>query len=132
MNIVLEDILRELKPRRHISKGRKRVVIYKRINTAFLTPQWIKRKYDEKGVKDAPNIIKQRDYFIFQYGEYPSFYLSLMDGKLYYAPSRDLDLENIERTASIFLEIIRERVEGFKLKDFYPVLEWEEQHKQKR
>jgi len=120
----LENSLRELNPRRTISRGRTRRIIYNRINTNLLTPDWIRRKYSQKNAKTVPNIILQGNYYIFQYQDYPSFYLSLNDGRLYYLPIEDIDLEHLQRTASIFLEIIRERVEGFRIRDYEPNIQF--------
>jgi len=112
----LEDILEELHPKRKLSRNRLRILKYKRINTAFLTPQWIRKHYEEKMVdpRYSPNIIPMDDYLIFQYKNYPSFYLNMEDGRLYFAPSKNTNLERTEQTASIFMELIKERVIGFK------------------
>lgn len=125
-SFLLEDILKPLKPSRNLSKGRRRIIIYKRVNTTFLTSNWIQKKYRERNAKEVPSILKQGDLLLVQYANTPLIVLSLEDGKLYYVPSRDLDEEFAERQASVFLEIIRERVEGFRILDILPKIEWEE------
>lgn len=107
-------------PRREISRGRIRIVVYKRINTAFLTPQWILKRYQEKNVKAIPIVYREGDYIVFKHKDNPSFYLNLQDGKLYYLTLGNVNLEDVNKTASIFLELIRERVEGFNIIDKEP------------
>lgn len=124
-NVLLEDTLKPLKAKREMSEGRLRIVAYKRINTALLTPQWIVKKFKEKNAKETPNVIKMEKLFLIQYPDRTMFALCLEDGKLYHVSSKTSDKKEAQKQASIFLEIIRERVEGFRMRDIEPIVKWE-------
>lgn len=117
-NVLLEDILRPLKAKREISQGRVRVVSYKRVNTNLLTPQWIIKTFKKRNAKEIPQIIPEGELLFIQYPKTPLIVLSLENGRLFYFPSKNLKRKDAQKQASIFLELIRERVEGFRIRDF--------------
>ena len=117
--------MKQIKPKRELSNGRLRIITYKRINTNLLTPMWIKNKFKEKNSQFDIDIVTSDLFYIIGYHGKASFYLNLENGRLYYAPSTLYSKLEVQTQATIFLEIIRERVEGFRRRDIYPRVKFE-------
>jgi hypothetical protein len=117
--------MKELVPRRLISNGQYlRKIAYSRVEINYLTPSIIAKLYRERNAKTIPMVMEADDFLLVKYPETPIICISKENGRLYYDPMLAKDVEGLEKQASIFLELIRKTVKGFKIINLEPSVEW--------
>lgn len=106
-------------PKREITYGEFiRYVYYNRIKIDPLTPFLIKKLFKQRNARETPEVMEADDHLLVKYEETPIILISKKDGKLYYNPALTKDVKALQKQASIFLEMIRDIVEGYKRRNF--------------